>query len=623
MPAPQSDGRTQPAFTCAHEASATEPSEDLGGGASNTLAGIPGEDSNAGNGRSSTGGSKQGEDAQGEDCQSFPEAAPGIKLPSRRRRRRNRKSKSTTFRLTESLRRARGGLPRSSDGINYSAARPQQFGAHYENANTVTLTSGPTAYRQGYRIVIHSALQVPSTPCHNNNCWKESAKQWSLAAGAADIERNGNVAAGNLSSTSLSSINAESVDSLRDEGGKRSPPHALSLANQQRSCREKSTVTSVRAMLNAQALTSPLSSPIRIEELNIGKKTDMVSLDRYINTHAYSATNGTSSQQALIDAQLSSDGANSPPPPPNLMTPDSAASELGSDRFVPGEGFDMLTQDIITSEECVDLFNDFYARSPSQHDDEEEFLPMNGLEGFRLPESMVAPDNYMGLALLRVAGREIRKELGLCRSLMSSPAQLRQECIDSLCTPTERFLTEAEAGLRRACRSGGLSVLHLHTHTRPTELHPQQGTPLWLLSSEGSNHCMELVEGSSWHWNLTRSEISYVNHRLYEFVADYHFAMTMHEFLFGSWPLEPRKEMPGQAALASRYVLRILSGRNRCPRGDVTKRSLVQFHLEHIAFRRQLQVDKRILLSDLLMPRTFISSHASRLSSRPAHHREP
>ncbi|KAL8448397.1 hypothetical protein Emag_003948 [Eimeria magna] len=386
------------------------------------------------------------------------------------------------------------------------------------------------------------------------------------------------------------------------EEGKILLPYSVPLVHQQRSSRQEAAFTS---------------------ELSIGDDHEnMPSLNRHTNKHADSATRDSTSPQGLAGSQFFPQGASALPLPTNVTPPGSLAPESSSSNFGAGEGFDMLTQDTIPSGECVDLFNDFDARSPSQHDDE-EFLPMDGLEGFCLPESMVAPDNYMGLALIRVAGGEIRKELGRSRSLIRAPARLLQECIDSLCTPTERLLTEAEAGLRAACSRGRLSVLHQHTDTRQAELHPRPGTPLWLLSREGSKHCMELVEGSSWRWNLTPSEISYVNHRFYEFVADYHFAVTMHEFLFGSWPLEPRKEMPGQAALASPYVLRILSGRNRCPRGDMTKRSLVQFHLEHITFRRQLQVDKRKLLSDLLMPQTFASSQASRLSSHPAHYREP
>ncbi|KAL8435395.1 hypothetical protein ACSSS7_002527 [Eimeria intestinalis] len=386
-----------------------------------------------------------------------------------------------------------------------------------------------------------------------------AAYQTNREEGCATREAvNANVAAAILRSTRLPPINAESVDSVPAEGAVPLPSHGVPLTGQRRSRRQEATLTS---------------------ELSIGsERGHMLSLDGHSNTHAYSARHGTMSRDSLIDAQLSLEGANAPPPLPSGSTPGSHNSELGSDRFVAGEGFDMSTQDTIASEECIDLsneFDEFDARSPSQHEDE-EFLPMDGLEGFCLPESMVAPDNYMGLALILVAGGEIRKELGCSRSLMSAPAQLRQECIDSLCTPTERLLTEAEARLRAAYRR-----------------------------------------------NLTPSEISYVNHRFYEFVADYHFAVTMHEFLFGSWPLEPRKEMPGEAALASSYVLRILSGRNRCPRGEVTKQSLVQFQHEHIVFRRQLQVDKRRLLADLLTPSTFMSSHASRLSSHAAYYREP
>ncbi|KAL8444989.1 hypothetical protein Emed_005958 [Eimeria media] len=592
------------------------------------FAGGRGHGSNAGNGGSSAGGSEYGGDAEGEGYQSYPETAPCIHLPSPRRRRRARKNKTSGFRLTESQRIANGALPRSSEGIDYSEKRPQQFAANFENSHKVTLTSGPTAYRQGYRVVIHSAQPVPRTPFEDLKAWEESEKKWSLAAAAADIlcrmaysattlpvapppspaayhmdreerstrreEVKPNVAAGHLNSTRLSPIKEESVSCMPDEEEEILLPQAVPLVHQQRGCQ--------------QEFTSELS--IREDP------EDMTSLDRYINTHMDSPT-----QQEITEEHLSLQ-ENAPPPPPNVPPPGSPASESGSDSFEAQEGFDMSTQDTIPTGECVDLFNDFDARSPSQHDDE-EFLPMDGLEGFRLPEEMVAPDDYMGLALIRVAGGEIRKELGRSRSLMRAPAQVLQECIDSLCTPTERLLTEAEAGLRAACTNGGLSLLQRHTDTRQVELHPPPGTPLWLLSREGNTHCMELVEGFSWLWNLTPAEISYVNHRFYEFVADYHFAATMHQFLFGAWPLEPRKEMPGQAALASPYVLRILSGRNRCPRGEMAKRSLVHFHLEHIAFRRQLQVDKRRLLSDLLMPQTIASAQPSRLTSHPGHFREP
>lgn len=131
---------------------------------------------------------------------------------------------------------------------------------------------------------------------------------------------------------------------------------------------------------------------------------------------------------------------------------------------------------------------------------------------------------------------------------------------------------------------------------------PQKGTLLWLLSWEGIRKCRKMVERCSRAWHLSPQEVYYANHRFYEFVADYHFAVATQEFLLGPWPLEPLKSMPGEAAIGSPCVVRILSGQSRCPRGVAAKRDLETFQREHIELMQNHLKERRSILFDLLHP---------------------
>ncbi|KAL8448396.1 hypothetical protein Emag_003947 [Eimeria magna] len=110
-----------------------------------------------------------------------------------------------------------------------------------------------------------------------------------------------------------------------------------------------------------------------------------------------------------------------------------------------------------------------------------------------------------------------------------------------------------------------------------------------------------MVKQHSAAWKLTSSEVDYAYHRFYEFAADYNFAVAMHGFLYGVRP-DPRRGLPGEDALASPSVLRILATVKGNRLMEMKKRSLLSFQLGHIKFMRQLLREKRLILADLLMP---------------------
>ncbi|KAL8427845.1 hypothetical protein Efla_005811 [Eimeria flavescens] len=315
-----------------------------------------------------------------------------------------------------------------------------------------------------------------------------------------------------------------------------------------------------------------------------------------------------------------------------LGEPELQIPETISILYVGADGLDSMNpQQTLPREECeLALSDDFVEGSLFEQGSEKDFVSLDGLEGFCLPEDFVTSHDYvscplrnqarqflevcqlrwlnarakhnepfdilpvdalvvqMGLALIRVAAREIRKELGFSRLLTRAQAQMEEGWVDLLCKPKEPHLADTEEALWSAWREADPLVDQRQSGARQESTSARLRTLLWLLSREGNQRREEMVNVHVSAWNLTPSETAYVNHRFYEFVADYHFAVTMHEFLYGAWPLEPRKSMPGEAALASPYVIRILSGLNRCLEGEAAKRSLLNFQLQHIEFRRQL-----------------------------------
>lgn len=149
------------------------------------------------------------------------------------------------------------------------------------------------------------------------------------------------------------------------------------------------------------------------------------------------------------------------------------------------------------------------------------------------------------------------------------------------------------------------------------DLQLEPGTLLWLLSTEGSRQCRRMVRTHSATWNLTPHEVLYANHRFYELVADYHFAVATQEFLFGSWPLQPLKKLPGETALASPYVLQILSGDAKCPHGEGAKRDLETFHRQHIELMQMHFRERRALIANLLNSRPPLLWPPSRPAFNP------
>ncbi|KAL8427846.1 hypothetical protein Efla_005812 [Eimeria flavescens] len=268
--------------------------------------------------------------------------------------------------------------------------------------------------------------------------------------------------------------------------------------------------------------------------------------------------------------------------------------------------------------------------APVFHQDDVVTLSMTGLQGFHLPKSMVAPCDSLGLAIIRVAEREIRAELSWVRMLLSGQAQLKQEFIDSQCGPKEAILGNSESSLRLACKVAvllrekqrqGLRIkLQPMIEERVTVVEKGERSSsslLQLLSREGSQRCMQLIRKNAKAWRLTSFEACYASQRFYEYVADYHFAATTFEFVYGRGPTEPQTPMLGEATLASPSVLRILSGRGIKPRGAIWLRSLLDFQIEHIEFMQALMKERRLILSQLLMPPRPAPSKLNKAMRKP------
>lgn len=60
----------------------------------------------------------------------------------------------------------------------------------------------------------------------------------------------------------------------------------------------------------------------------------------------------------------------------------------------------------------------------------------------------------MGLALVRLAGEQIRRELGEIRRKLACQVSQKYELIEKLCGPKEHLLLSAKAALDLACMSG-------------------------------------------------------------------------------------------------------------------------------------------------------------------------
>ncbi|KAL8444990.1 hypothetical protein Emed_005959 [Eimeria media] len=288
------------------------------------------------------------------------------------------------------------------------------------------------------------------------------------------------------------------------------------------------------------------------------------------------------------------------------------------------------------------------------------------LDGYVLPEFLVASNDSVrqhiiptsaasslgkvGKTLIGLAGREITSELQQARILTRAQAQLKQNCIDLLCLPKEHLLRRAEAKLNRAFRKGQLlsdaqAQVKMFTQKELDEgyaevmacklcsprLLPNQrlvvqqliavfremslsdvcaahversskpGTLLWLLSQEGTRWGMEMVKAHSAAWKMTPSEVDYAYLRFYEYAADYNFDVAMTGFLYNLRP-DPRKGLPGEHALASSAVLRMLAAVRGDRLAEMKKQSLLSFQMGHIKFMRQLLQEKRHILAELLMP---------------------
>lgn len=139
-------------------------------------------------------------------------------------------------------------------------------------------------------------------------------------------------------------------------------------------------------------------------------------------------------------------------------------------------------------------------------------------------------------------------------------------------------------------------------HQLLSAMQHEQGTLLWLISIEGNRLCKKMVRWCSRKWHLSPEEVCYVSNRFYEFVTDYHFAVTAQEFLYGRWPIQPLKSLPGEAALASVHVQRILAGDLVCLRGEAAKIDLEKFHRQYIELMVDHYRERRILVSRLLNP---------------------
>lgn len=78
----------------------------------------------------------------------------------------------------------------------------------------------------------------------------------------------------------------------------------------------------------------------------------------------------------------------------------------------------------------------------------------------------------MGIQLIRIAGEQIRWELGSARKRIACDEPQKQELIDALCCPKESLLKSAKTAINLACINSRLSAAQTSQKSKYQQLEP-------------------------------------------------------------------------------------------------------------------------------------------------------